>query len=251
MAFCVVVPTVRQDRPGFQETMDKVRESFTMPTEFHILDGSDGKVKTLNRALDEILAPSAADVYVTLDDDIILHPGWQEKIVAGFETLPKAGILSLWLGDSNEVKEYVGENTLEPWEIKNSVRYRKCQPWRHIPGIMLCFRQEVAQNIGRQPETGLKYDVFEDAWRGRKAWKLGWESAYIEGPPPELVTYQDTSEYVQEKRQDMAKSREIMDDVMGRDGVADPLSWRLRRFVAKLLGRAKADPEAPNQIQGK
>lgn len=251
MTFCIVIPTVRQDRPGFQETMEQVRASFTLPTEFHILDGGDGKVKALNRALGEILPPSKADIYVTLDDDIILHPGWQEKIVEGFEAMPKVGILSLWLGDSEEVKEYVGENTLEPWATKDNVRYRKCQPWRHIPGIMLCFRREVAQIIGQQPETGLKYDVFEDAWRGRKAWKLGWESAYIDGPLPKLVTYQDSSEYMHEKRQDMNRSREIMDQVMGRDGVGDPLSWRLRRMAAKLLGRAKADPEAPNQIQGK
>lgn len=247
MKWLVVMPTVRQGLPGFDETVKGLRESFTLDTDLHVWDGAGGKVPALNRAYDELLTSSDADIYVTIDDDIIPGKGWQDDLAKGFSALDDAGILCPWLGDAEEVKEYIGEDTLDPWAEKGGVRYRLCQAMRHIPGILLAFRRKVALEIGKQPETGLPYDVFEDAWRGRRAFKKGWRSAYIDSQPCNLVTYPDPDEYLQEKRESMEESRKIQSRVMKEAGVDDPLSWKLRRKAAKLLGRVKADPEAPNQ----
>lgn len=78
MKWLVVIPSIRQDRPGFASVMDRVRASFTQPTEFHILDGQGGKPVALNRALETLLKDH--DLYATMDDDYVPGPNWQDLI---------------------------------------------------------------------------------------------------------------------------------------------------------------------------
>lgn len=219
--------------------MDRLRASFTLPTDFWILDGSAGKVPALNDAFETILKPCPASFYVTVDDDYVIAPGWQDALAAGFERLGKAGILSPYYGDQPEMQDLMGPESYGPWESSGEVRYRWLRPHRHIPGGLLCFRKEVAVEIGPQPVTGIRYELYEDAWRGRRAQKLGWSAAYIDTVRPELITYPDPVEYLAEKAQNIQESRRIMHRVMSESGVADPLSWRIRRWVARVRGRAR------------
>lgn len=239
-SFLVIVPTIRQSRPLFEDRLERVRASFTLPTDFHILDGSNGKVAALNRAFDEILAPSKATTYVTLDDDIGLEPGWQEAIAGVFATLPKIGICSIWPGDTQEHRDLVGERQLGPWQTKKGLEFRMVPRHAHIPGGLLAFRREVALAIGKQPETGLGYEIYEDAWRGRMGAKMGWSSAYVRGPGGwEMLSYQDDPSYVAAKASDLAKSRAMTAEIMRASGLGDPWHIRLRRVVAKIRGRNK------------
>jgi len=238
MRFCVLIPTIRRTLPGFDATMESVQASFTQPTEFHIVDGHGGKVPALNRAYDEILSISDADVYVTMDDDYLIEPGWQEDLVTALTALPKAGIVAPYFGEDPEMQRLMGPDSYEPWQEVASLKVRKLKKHRHIPGGLLAFRREVAIAIGKQPTTGIAYEVYEDAWRGRMAQKHGWDAYYIQTKTPRLIEYDDDPEYTAQKQRDIHQSREVMDDVMGRDGIADPWSWRLRRWIAKIRGRA-------------
>jgi len=238
MTFCVVVPTIRQSLPGFEETMAAAQASFTLPTEFHILDGTDGKVPALNRAFDDILAVTKADLYVTLDDDYVIEPGWQDDVAAVFRAIGRAGIVAPYFGEDAEMQKLMGPESYDDWQSFGSLRVRKLKKHRHIPGGMLVFRTETAFAIGKQPATGIHYEVYEDAWRGRMAQRLGWDAYYVDTKVPRLIEYPDPEAYRRQKERDIAESRRVMDEVMGKDGISDPWSWRLRRWIAKIRGRA-------------
>ena len=132
MRFVVVIATIRQQLPGFEETMERIRATFAEPTEFHILDGSEGKAQALNRAADEILAKADADCYVTMDDDIVPCTGWQESVCNAFEDLPNYGAFGLWMGDTAERLSLVGSQCLEPESRKGPTVFRRVRPPHHI-----------------------------------------------------------------------------------------------------------------------
>ena len=238
MRFVIVVPTIRKNLPGFEETMQSLRDSLTQPSDIIILDGTGGKVPALNRAYEEILVPGDFDVYVTVDDDYVIEPGWQDDLVAAFTALPDAGVVAPYYGDDPEMQSLMGPDSYSDWFDIGQIRVRKLLKMRHIPGGLLAFRREVAVQVGKQPSTGIHYEVYEDAWRGRMVQKLGLNAYYVDTKRPKLITYADPEEYLRQKAADIVESRRIMGEVMGKDNIADPLSWRLRRWVAKLRGRS-------------
>jgi hypothetical protein len=236
--FLVVVPTIRQGLPGFEEAIEAIRGSFTQPTEFHVLDGKAGKTQTLNKAFDELLIPSDCDVYVTIDDDYIPGKGWQEDLVKAFEALPSLGAASLWLGDSAVMLEYVGAHRMEAPRQANGITYRRLFKGHHIAGCMIAFRREAAIAVGKVPETSERYQIWEDAWRGRRVQKAGYDAAFVVGSDlPRIIPYQDTEEYMRSKEADIETSRQNEDEAMRLGGVGDSWTLRLRRKVAKLRGR--------------
>jgi hypothetical protein len=236
--FLVVVPTVRRHLPGFEETMAHIQSTFTRPTEFHILDGRGGKVPALNRALRELVLPGEHAYYATIDDDSLPTPGWQDAAVSAFASDPRLGIISPWLGDDDWSLDVMGRDSVGPWEPLGDQMIRRLKPWRHVPGGLLVFRRACVLAIGPQPETGLGYEIYEDAWRGRVAYREGWLSAYTkQGTPLRFFDYQDDPAYLAQKEKDIAASRARQDAVFAEAGVRDPLMWRLRRFVARLRGR--------------
>lgn len=236
--FLVVVPTIRRHLDGFSETMAHIEASFTRPTEFHILDGTGGKVPALNRAFRDLLKPSECLCYSTIDDDSLPTPGWQDAAVEAFSDDPKLGIISPWLGDDDWSRDVMGRDSIGPWESLGNQRIRRLKPWRHIPGGLLTFRRECVLAIGPQPETGLAYEIYEDAWRGRVALREGWHSAYTEvGSPLRFFDYVDDPAYLAQKERDIAASRAQQDAVFGAAGVSDPLAWRIRRLIVKWRRR--------------
>ncbi|MBX3096625.1 MAG: hypothetical protein KF812_07165 [Fimbriimonadaceae bacterium] len=236
--FLVVVPTIRLHLEGFAETISHIEGSFTRPTEFHVLDGTGGKVPALNRAYHDLLLPSDCQFYATIDDDSLPTSGWQDAAVAAFADDPTLGIISPWLGNDDWSLDVMGRDSVGPWETLGNQRIRRLKPWRHIPGGLLTFRRECVLAVGPQPETGLAYEIYEDAWRGRVALREGWHSAYTEnGSPLRFFNYVDDPEYLAQKEKDIAASRAQQDAVFDAARVGDPLSWRLRRMIAKLRGR--------------
>lgn len=239
MDYTVVVPTIREELDGFKEAMKDIESSFTLPTDLRVIHGEGGKVPTLNRAFDDILKKTDSPIYVTLDDDFIPSPGWQDAVKQMFELRSDVGVVCPWLGETPEMLEYVGPRSVGPWKEREGLRYRVLAPWRHIPGCLLAFRRETAIAIGKTPESARKYDIYEDCWRGRMAYKLGWRSAYVEAGAVRLLPYVDTEEYVNTKSKDIEDARPQTQKILAEYGIADPLSWRMRQLVARLLGRAK------------
>jgi hypothetical protein len=240
MKFLVVVPTIRRGLPGFDEAIAAIEGSFTQPTEFHVLDGAAGKTQTLNRAFDELLMPSDCDVYATIDDDYIPGAGWQDDVQKAFEGLPRLGAASMWLGDSAVMLEYVGAHRLAAPRQVNGVTYRTLLKGHHIAGCMIAFRREAALAVGKVPETAEKYQIWEDAWRGRRVQLAGFDAAFIVGQElPRIVPYEDRKEYLQSKEADIVTSRLNQDEAFRKGGVADSWTVALRRKIAQLRGRSK------------
>lgn len=237
MKFLVVIPTIRQKREGFDHVMEQIRSSFTHPTELHVLDGAAGKPETLNKAYDDLLVPSDCDVYVTMDDDYVPGAGWQETLAATFDALPDVGALGIWMGDSPEMLEYVGAQLCGPEETKDGASFRRIGSTHHIAGCMIAFRREVAVFVGKLPPCDLKYQIWEDAYRGRRVRVMGKELAFAVGSIPILHIYADPPDYEAEKLRELAIGRPKTDDYLARGGIRDPLSLKVRRVLGGLKAR--------------
>jgi GT2 family glycosyltransferase len=239
MKYTVVIATIREELPGFQETMEKIRATFSYPTDFHILNGHGGKAQALNQAADEILAATDADCYVTMDDDIVPGPEWQPMVEAAFQNLPKYGAFGLWMGDEPDRQILVGAHCLEEEATAGPVRYRRVKPPHHLNGGFIAYRTEVARQVGKIPTEGVRYQLWEDAWRGRRVTKQGWEMAFLKGTEVEMVDYPDPKEYLQRKEEEVQVGKQVSERVLNESGLGDPLSLRLRKWVAKARGRSK------------
>lgn len=204
MRFSIVVPTVRRELPGFSEAQERLRASLTQPTELHVLEGAAGKAQTLNGAYDALLKPSDAPIYVTLDDDLVPPPGWQDELSRAFDANPRWGALGLWLGDPH--REYMG---LAPRTVPMAVAGIEYFPAEsHLVGCLIAFRRDVALRVGKIPASREKYQYWEDGWRGARVRALGYEMAYVRVPGelPEIVPFADSPEYLASKAADIAAS---------------------------------------------
>jgi hypothetical protein len=247
--FVIVVPTIRQGLDGFRETIEALQESLTRDTDFQVVDGTGGKVAALNRAYDEVLLKTAAPIYVTLDDDFIPPRGWQDAVVETFEQFPQVGVVCPWPGDDQRWTDYVGLESVGPWMTKGRVKCRMLKPWRHIPGCLLAFRRETVIAMGKTPQSKRRYDIYEDCWRGRMAYKRGWRSMYVDVGPCRIFDYIDSDDYIAHKADAIDESRLESAGLLASFGLADPLSWRLRRWVARVRGRDSERANSARDIQ--
>lgn len=239
MKFLVVIATIRQNLPGFNHTMERIRATFERPTEFHILDGSEGKAQALNWARRELLEATDAQCYVTMDDDIVPGSGWQPLMEEAFERLPKYGAFGLWMGDDPASLSVHGANMLDPDRKDGNVVFRRVRPPHHLNGGFIAYRTEVARLLGDIPTEGVRYQLWEDAWRGRTLTKLGWEMAHLKGPKSEMISYEDTQEYLLRKEEEMRIGKERSDRILAAEGLGDSTLLRIRKWVARVRGRAK------------
>jgi hypothetical protein len=239
MKFLVVVPTIRQGLPGFEEAIAAMRASFTQPTDFHVLDGKAGKSQTLNQALDDLVADADCDVYVTMDDDYLPPVGWQDDVEKAFQAVPTLGAVGLWLGESEEMQNSMGAHLIEEPTVVNGATLRRVKKGHHIVGCMIAFRREVIDRVGKAPETQERYQFWEDGWRGRRVEKLGYEMAFIESGMPAIFPYIDLDEYRTSKEADIAYGKANLDEILKQGGVQDPLAMKVRKAIARLRGRAR------------
>lgn len=239
--FLVVIPSIRQALPGFEGVQSRVKGTFTMPTEYHLLDGKDGKPAALNRARADLLPASPAPFYVTMDDDYVPPADWQTKALEAMEQFPELGALSYWVGDDPQLQELIGAHRVGEPRERAGCRVRFCERGHHLAGAILVYRRAVAQAVGPQPITAQKYQVWEDAWRGRKVQALGYQLGFVEAALPEFIEFDDPEEYKQWRREQVLLSRKDQEEHLRATGISDPLTLRLRRWVARVRGRAKAD----------
>jgi len=54
-----------------------------------------------------------------------------------------------------------------------------------------------------------------------------------------MIAFEDDETYLAQKAADIQSGRAIQESVLADAGLQDPLSWRLRRLIARLRGRAK------------
>lgn len=236
--FLIVIPTIRQDWPEFAPTLERIREGLTLPSRLVILDGSRGKPAALNAAHAELLVPAKEEYYVTLDDDIVPQWGWQDAIHQAFVDFPELSAASAWYGDSPEMLRLMGAERTRPPETRGASTVRFCHRGHHLLGGNITFRREFALKVGPMPLPDHRYVLYEDAWRGRRVQAAGGQLGFVMGARVEMVTFAEPHGYRAEKEQGIARSREGVDRILASTGVGDPALLRLRRWVARLRGRA-------------
>ena len=237
-SFLVVIPSIRQNREGFKDVQKRVEATFRFETEYHLLDGREGKAATLNQAFDDLLSVSHHDYYVTMDDDYVPGNNWQEMIDLAFHDLPELGAASCWVGDDPELQELIGAYRLDTPRKTKHIEWRKVQRGHHIAGALIAYKTSVARQCGKQPITQEKYQVWEDAWRGRRVQSLGYDLGFITCDLPEFIWYEDPPEYIKWREDQVIRSRKNQDEMLKLSGISDPWHLQLRRKIAKLRGRS-------------
>jgi hypothetical protein len=201
--YCVVMPTFRGQYPEVAATIGQVTRSFTYPTEFFVLDGSDGKVPALHQGLQQHGHPDRYDLYVTLDDDLELPENWQHFLARAFAVMPRLGAAGIDLTDTEEGRAYVMEPLLGPVEQLEDVVFRRV-PHHNIAGCLVAMRMDLARAVGNAPDQGVKYDLSEDGWRCAQVRALGWEMVYVVTPTKcRLIHYPDYEGYGARKARDI------------------------------------------------
>jgi hypothetical protein len=219
--------------------MDRIKSTFDHPTDFHLLDGKEGKAQALNAASDSILPCTGAECYVTMDDDAVPEVGWQSEVAKAFGALLEYGAFGLWVDERPEYLTAIGVHQLDPPATVGGIRYRRVRPPHHLNGGFIAYRTEVARQVGKIPTEGVRYQLWEDAWRGRRVTKLGWQMAFLLDAKVEYIYYDDDPEYLKRKEHEFMYGKENSERVLAQSGLGDPIGVRLRKRLAKLRGRAK------------
>ena len=204
--FLVVVPTHRPLLAA--ATIEKIRQSFTYPTEFHVLDGTEGKVSALNKALTTVLDAAKHDIYVTIDDDILPPYNWQHDFACAFDRVPKLGVCGIDMVGSDEGENYMARAMLAPqYQIKDVV-FRNTTHVQNVAGACMAIKTNIAKAIGPYPfiNDGRTYYADEDGWRCHRCGQLGYQFGYVENKHGivEFFGYHDSLEYIEKKAQDTA-----------------------------------------------
>jgi hypothetical protein len=201
----VIIPTVRQARPEFQEFMRNFSAALIHPDiDALIVDGSAGVAQTYNAHLD-LLKTGRWDFLVKIDDDLLPPPGWWPAVQAAFEKIPHLGALGLDLAETEEGRRYVAE--VNPVESINGIALRPVKS--NVAGAFIAMRAGLALWIGPIPVvTGTRYQFYEDGWRCGQVKKRELRLGYlVTDPPARLLQYDDPAEYTAAKVSDVVLSR--------------------------------------------
>jgi len=142
------------------------------------------------------------------------------------------------MGDDEISRQVMVDRCLDVESMAGGVSYRTVIPPHHLNGGFIAYRTEVAKQIGKIPTEGVQYQLWEDAWRGRRVTKLGWEMAFLKGAEVTMVDYPDPATYLAEKEKAIEFGRNASDRILRESGVGDPISIRLRKWLARARGRA-------------
>lgn len=203
--FLVVVPTHRPDQS--QHTVDSLKASCTYPTEFHQLDGRPSKVHAINKALQDLLSVERHDIYVTIDDDILLPENWQHSIACAFDRVPRLGACGIdYAGTEDGEVLMAAALAVQRKQVKD-ILFRDTTRIQNVAGGNMAIRSNIAKAIGPYPlaSDGRQYHVDEDGWRCHRVERLGYRYGYVTNPNGvvQMLTYRNTEEYVAKRQLDL------------------------------------------------
>lgn len=202
--FLVVVPTHRPQQS--QSTIDALRESCTYPTEFHQLDGTPSKSHAINKALTELLSTERHDIYVTIDDDILLPENWQHFIACAFDRVPRLGACGIdYAGTADGEALMRAAMRVTRRQVKD-IMFRDTTTVQNVAGGNMAMPANIAKAVGPYPirEDGRQHHVDEDGWRCHRVKQLGYRYGYVTNPNGvvTLLQHEDTPEYIAKKQSD-------------------------------------------------
>lgn len=200
-----MVPTHRPEQS--QPTIDALRASCTYPTEFHQLDGRPSKVHAINAAMQNLLFVDRHDIYVTIDDDILLPENWQHSIACAFDRIPRLGACGIdYAGTPEGMILMAAGATVQRQQIKD-ILFRDTTKIQNVAGGNLAMLSQVAKAVGPYPikDDNRQYHADEDGWRCYRVQQLGFCHGYVTNPNGvvQMLSHQDSPEYVVKKQSDI------------------------------------------------
>lgn len=203
--FLVVVPTHRRDKS--QQTIDELKNSCTYPTEFHQLDGRPSKVHAINKALQDLLSVERHDIYVTIDDDILLPENWQHYIACAFDRVRKLGVCGIdYAGTPDGELLTSPAMSVRPQKVRD-ILFRDTTRVQNVAGGNMAMLSSLAKVIGPYPhaDDGRQYHADEDGWRCHQSVIRGYRHGYVTNPngTVKMLFYDNEPEYVAKKAEDI------------------------------------------------
>jgi hypothetical protein len=201
--FLVVVPTHRPEQAA--DCIRKLEQSLTYPSDFHVLDGSRGKMNALNYALTTLLTDKHT-IYVTVDDDISLPQNWQHNIAAAFNVVPKLGLCGIDL-EGTPMGEAIAANAmLAKTKRFGDVLFRNTTGMQNVAGACVAMQTSLARSVGPYPfaDDGRSHFCDEDGWRSHQVQLRGYRYGYsvsFEGNVT-LLEYEESEAYRTKKKAD-------------------------------------------------
>jgi hypothetical protein len=164
-------------------------------------------VHAINKALQDLLSVDRHDIYVTIDDDILLPENWQHSIACAFDRVPRLGACGIdYVGTSD------GENLMAaaikvPRKQVKDILFRDTTKIQNVAGGNLAMRTNIAKAVGPYPlaSDGRQYHVDEDGWRCHRVALLGYRYGYVTSPTGvvRMLWYQNDPEYITKRESDL------------------------------------------------
>lgn len=203
--FLVVVPTHRPDKS--QQTIDSLRDSCTYPTEFHQLDGRTSKVHAINKALQNLLSVDRHDIYVTIDDDILLPENWQHSIACAFDRVTRLGACGIDYAGTQEGEDLMAAAMKVQRKQVKDILFRDTTRIQNVAGGNMAMLSHIAKAVGPYPlaSDGRQYHVDEDGWRCHRVQQLGYRYGYVTNPvgTVRMLWYNNCPDYIKKREQDL------------------------------------------------
>jgi hypothetical protein len=195
-SFVVLCPTIRPSemtKPAF----DRMRDTFTQPTDYYILDGSDGVAQTLNRALKERVDPTRHDFYVRVDDDWYAPDGWQDAIIQAYQDIAHLGLSGIDLIRDTSAHAQKCMHFAQDARTTGKTTIREILSPHNLAGGCYIMPTLLAKAVGDMPVIGeTKYQIYGSMWLSRAVRRIGFRTAFIcTEDTARLLEYDDSEEH--------------------------------------------------------
>jgi hypothetical protein len=204
--FLVVVPTHRPEQSA--DCVKRLQQSLTYPTDFHVLDGTRGKMPALNNALASLLT-ARHTIYCTVDDDILLPDNWQHSIACAFDRVANLGACGIDYRGSIEGEQLMAAAISATVLRVKDIEFRDCTGLQNVAGGCLAMPARLAERIGPYPyaHDGRQYHMDEDAWRCHQVTRAGYRIGYVTCPngTVQMLQHTDTQSYQATKAADIER----------------------------------------------
>ena len=131
---------------------------------------------------------ASADLFVLLNQDCIVHPGWLEALCAAFDASPALGIAGCTVQRADGSVDHAGAHVRRPDAAGVHLTSREVGPWReadYVTGAAMAIRRATWETVGKLDE-GFYPAYYEDADYCYRARRHGFQVGHV---PDAQVTH--------------------------------------------------------------
>ena len=147
------------------------------------------------------------DIYVTIDDDILLPENWQHFIACAFDRIPKLGVCGIDYEGTPDGETLIALAMTVPKRRVRDIIFRDTTRVQNVAGGNMAMISHLAKEIGPYPyaDDGRQYHADEDGWRSHQSERRGYRHGYVTNPngPARMLFHNDSADYVRKKGEDV------------------------------------------------